>query len=204
MSQLKITKVSQAGERCWSVELLGERRALLRSQEGVSKDEVMSVAESLKSEGPGAPVLEASKVQPGEAAWVIEKAREGWAVRFTPVTETSFELLLKLDGGSEPPKAATEAIALVKKCLEDVEIVWGPPIAIKIDNEPHEAPENPMLAKEILRLGGLDPDSHYLVQIKDGQRIKYEGKGEQPIFLFDGAEFVGHYTGPRGVSQLDG
>ena len=199
MSQLKITKVSQAGERCWSVELLGEGSALLRSQEGVSRNEMKSVVESLKSEGPGAPVLEASKVQPGEAAWVIEKARGDWEVQFTPVTETSFELLLKLDGGGEPPKAEEEAIALVKKCLEDVEIVWGP-ITIKIDNEPHEAPENPMSANDILRLGGLDPDSHYLVQIKDGERIKYEGKGEQLISLFDGAEFVGHYTGPRGVS----
>ncbi len=200
MSQLKITKVSQAGERCWSVELLGEGSALLRSQEGVSRDKVQSVTESLKSEGPGAPVLEASKVKPGEAAWVIEKARGGWAVQFTPVTETSFELLPKLDGGGDPSKAAEEAIALVKKCLEEVEIVWGLPITIKIDNEPHEAPENPMSANDILRLGGLDPDSHYLVQIKDGQRFKYEGKGEQLLALFDGAEFVGHYTGPRGVS----
>ena len=75
MSQLKISKVSEAGERCWGVELFGEGGALLRSQEGVSRDEVISVAESLKSEGPGAPVVEASKVQPGEAAWVIEKAR---------------------------------------------------------------------------------------------------------------------------------
>ena len=201
MSQLKITKVSQTG---WGMELLGEGSVLLRSQKSMSKDEVISVTESLKSEGPKAPVLEASKVQPGEEAWVIEKARGGWAVQFTPVTETSFELLLKLDEGGEPPKAAEEAIALVKKCLEDVKIVWGPPIAIKIDNEPYEAPENPMSANDILRLGGLDPDNHYLVQIKDGERIKYEGKGEQPIFLLDGAEFVGHYTGPRVVSQLDG
>lgn len=204
MSQLKISKAAEAGDHCWGVELLGDGGALLRSQEALSRAEVRSVAESLKSEGPGAPLLEAGKVQPGETAWVIEKARGGWAVRFTPVTKTSFQLLLKLDGGGEPPKAAAEAITLVKKCLEDVEIVWGPPIPIKIDNEPYEAPENPMLADDILRLGSLDPDSHYLVQIKDGKRIKYDGEGDQPIDLFDGAEFVGHYTGPRGVSQLDG
>ena len=178
MSLLKIRKVSEAGERCWGVELLDEAGALLRSQEGVSRGEVMSVAETLKSEGPGAPVLEDSKVQPGQAAWVIEKAGGGWAVRFTPVAVTSFELLLKLEAGGEPPKAAAEAIALVKKCLADAEIVWDPPITIMIDDEPHEAQENPMSANDILRLGGLDPDSNYLVQIKDGERIKYEGKGE--------------------------
>ena len=204
MSLLNITKVSDEGERCWGVELLGEVGVLLRSQEGVSGVEVVSIAESLRTEGPKAPLLEDNKVQPGEAAWVIEKARGGWAVRFTPVTVTSFQLLLKLDGGGEPPKAAAEAMVLVKKCLDDVEIVWDPPIAITIDHEPHEAPENPMSANDILRLGGLDPDSNYLVQITDGERIKYEGKGEELIFLYEGAAFVGHYTGPKGVSQLDG
>ncbi len=204
MSQLKISKVSETGEGCWGVELLGDGGALLRSQEGVSRDEVMSVAESLKSEGPGAPVLEPSKVRPGEAAWVIEKARGGWAVRFTPVKETSFELLLKLDGGGDPPKAAEEAIAVVKKCLEDVEVLWVPPLTVTIDHEPHEASENPMSANALLRLGGLEPDSNYLVQIKDGERIRYEGKGEELIFLYEGAAFVGHYTGPKGVSQLGG
>ena len=204
MSILNITKVSDEGERCWGVELLGEVGVLLRSQEGVSGVEVVSIAETLRSEGPKAPLLNDGKVQPGEPAWVIEKARGGWAVRFTPVTVTSFQLLLKLDGGGEQPKAAAEAMALVKKCLDDVEIVWDPPIAITIDHEPHEAPDNPMSANDILRLGDLDPDSNYLVQIKDGERIRYEGKSEELIFLYEGAAFVGHYTGPKGVSQLDG
>ena len=212
MSLLKIRKVSETGERCWGVELLDDAGALLRGREGVSKGDVTSMAKTLKAEGPGAPVLEDDKVQPGQAAWVIEKARGGWAVRFTPVAATSFDLLLKPEAGGESPKAAAEAIALVKKCLADAEIAWDPPedapedapITIKIDNEPHDAPENPMSANAILRLGGLDPDSHYLVQIKDGDRIKYKGKGEQQIILYEGAEFVGHYTGPKGVSQLDG
>ena len=204
MSLLSIVKVSEAGERCWGVELLGEESALLRSQQGVSGGDVMSVAETLRSEGPGAPVLEDDKVQPGEAAWVFEKARGGWAVRFTPVTVTSFELLLKLGAGGEPPKAAAEAIAAVKKCLDGAKIVWEPPIAITIDNEPCEAQENPMSANDILRLGGLDPDSNYLVQIRDGERITYDAKGKQLIFLYEGATFVGHYTGPKGVSQVDG
>lgn len=75
MSQLKISKVSEAGERCWGVELLGEGGTLLRSREGVSSAEALALAASLKSEGPGAPVVEVDKVQPGEAAWVIEKVR---------------------------------------------------------------------------------------------------------------------------------
>ena len=204
MSLLKIRRVSKTGERCWGVELLDDAGALLRSREGTSQGDVMSIATTLKSEGPAAPLLEDDKVQPGQAAWVLEKTRSGWTVRFTPVSATSFDLLLKPETGGEPPKAAAKAMALVKKCLNDAEIVWQPPITIKIDCEPHEAPENPMSANAILRLGGLDPDNNYLIQIKDGERIGYQGKGEQPIFLYEGAEFVGHYTGPKGVSQLYG
>ncbi|MYE33719.1 MAG: hypothetical protein F4X23_02575 [Gemmatimonadales bacterium] len=203
MSRLKIGKVSE-GERCWGVELFDESGALLRSLEGVGADEVRSVAEILKSEGPGALVLEDSKVEPDEAAWVIEKVRGGWAVRFTPVAATLFELLVKLDAKGEPSKAAEEAMALVKKCLDDADIVWEPPITIKIDGELHEARENPMSANDILRLGGLDPGSNYLVEIRDGERIKYEGNGEQQIFLYEGAVFVGHYTGSKGVSHFHG
>ena len=77
------------------------------------------------------------------------------------------------------------------------------PVTIKIDNEPYEAPENPMTANDILRLGRLDPACHYLVQVMDGERIRYEGKGKQPIELFTGATFVGHYTGEKGVSQSE-
>ncbi|MCY4058616.1 MAG: hypothetical protein OXG44_11505 [Gammaproteobacteria bacterium] len=204
MSLLKIRKVSEAGEHCWGVELLDETGPLLRSREGASKDDVTSIATTLKSEGPAAPLLEDDKVQPGQAAWVIAKARGGWVVRFTPLPATSFDLLLKPETGVEPPKAAAEAMALVKKCLNDAEIVWQPPITIKIDSEPHQAAENPMSANDILRLGGLDPDSNYLVQIKDGERIKYDGKGTELIILYEGAAFVGHYTGSKGVSRLDG
>ncbi len=204
MSLLNITKVSNEDERCWGVELLGEMGLLLRSQEGVSGAEAVSIAETLRSEGPKAPLLEDSKVQLGQTAWVIKKARSGWAVQFTSVTVSSFQLLLKLDGGGEPPKAAADAITLVKKCLDDAEIVWNPPISITIDHEPYQAPANPMTANDLLRLGGLDPANHYLVQIKASERIKYDGRGEQPIFLYDGAKSVGHYTGEKPVSQLDG
>ena len=69
MAILNIAKVCDEGERCWGVELLGAVGALLRSQNGVSGAEAMSIAEILRSEGPRAPLLEDSKVQSGEAAW---------------------------------------------------------------------------------------------------------------------------------------
>lgn len=71
---------------------------------------------------------------------------------------------------------------------------------IEIDNELYTAPEKTMSANEILKLGGLDPNENYLVQIKRHARISYKGKGDEKIDLFDGAKFVGHYIGSTGVS----
>ena len=210
MSLLKVTKLSDQGELCWGVVLLDdEGNGLLRSLKGASKHDAGLMAESLKFEGAEAPISENGNQQADQPTWIIEKTAQGWTVRFTPVAETSFDLFLKPEAAAGPPKVAVEAVESVKECLRDVEVVWEPleeeptsgQITIKIDNEPYEAPKNPMTANEILQLGGLDPDSNYLVQIKDGERIKYEDKGEQPIDLFEGATFVGHYTGEKGVSQ---
>lgn len=209
MSQLKITKLSVSGELCWGLSLFDDKgNELLRSLKGVSKHDVASMAETLKFEGAKAPLSENWKEEADRPTWIIKKTDLGWTVHFTSVVVTSFSLVFKPEATAEPPKVAVEAVETVKECLADVEIVWEPPeeeptsgsITIKIDNEPYEAPENPMTANDILRLGDLDPDSHYLVQIKDGERIKYEGKGEQRIYLFEGATFVGHYTGEKGVS----
>ena len=130
MSLLKITKVSDAGERCWGVVLLDDgENPVLRSAKGVSKGDVTSMAKTLKFEGPGAPVSEAGKADPVQPTWVIEKTDQGWAVRFTPVASTYFDLLLKPEAAAEPPKVAVEALVAVKRCLADVEVVWDPPEA---------------------------------------------------------------------------
>ena len=56
MSLLNITKVSDAGERCWGVVLFDDSgAALLKSEQGVRKGEVTSIAKALKFRGPGPP-----------------------------------------------------------------------------------------------------------------------------------------------------
>ena len=130
MSLLKIMKVSEAGERCWGVVLLDDDGSpLLRNLKGVSKRDVASMAKILKFEGPGARVSEDGKEEPGRPTWIIEKTAEGWAVRFTPVEATSFDLLLKPEAVVEPPKVAVEAVESAKGCLANVEIAWDPPEA---------------------------------------------------------------------------
>ena len=52
MSMLNITKVADTGEQCWGVVLLDDKRAaLLRSEKGLRKGEITSIAKALKFEG---------------------------------------------------------------------------------------------------------------------------------------------------------
>ena len=123
--------MSDAGERCWGVVVLNENgMAILRSEKGVTKGEVNAIAKTLKFEGSGAPV--AVEEKPGDAnkpAWVIEKTDHGWLVRFTPVSVTPFDVILKPEDASGPPKIAVEAVEAIKICLAKAEIKWDPPEA---------------------------------------------------------------------------
>ena len=116
MALLNITKVSDAGERCWGVLLFGaDDIPLLRSEKGVIKGEVASIAKALKFEGPGAPVeVEDNVGESNDPAWVIEKTDRGWVVRFTRVAATVFSLMLKPEDAAGPPKVAQEAVLAVK------------------------------------------------------------------------------------------
>ena len=131
MSLLSITKVSNTGEQCWGVVLFDEDNApILRSDKGVRKGEVISVAKALKFEGPGAPVVVDEQTGKSNApTWAIEKTDRGWFVRFTPVAVTSFDLMLKPDDTAGSPKIAEEAVEAVKNCLVQAEIKWNPPEA---------------------------------------------------------------------------
>ena len=131
MSILTITKVSNEGEQCWGIVLFNEDNVpILRSEKGVRKGEVTSIAKALKHEGPGAPVVVTEKAEESDGpGWVIEKTDRGWVVRFTLVAATSFNLLLKPEDAAGPPKIAEEAVEVVKRCLAQAEIKWDPPEA---------------------------------------------------------------------------
>lgn len=131
MCLLTITKVSDAGERCWGVVLVdGDGVPILRSEKGVRKAEVVSVAKVLKFEGPSTPVIEEGKGREENGpVWSIEKAGPGWIARFSRVRLTSFELLSTGDDVAGSSKAAAEAVEAGKRCLAKVEIKWDPPEA---------------------------------------------------------------------------
>lgn len=72
---------------------------------------------------------------------------------------------------------------------------------IYIDGEPFEAPEKTMTANEILSLGGLSTDEHYLVEIKGKHQESFAGKGSEDIHLHEDSKFISVFTGATPVAD---
>ena len=129
MSLLRITEIVQVGEHRWGISLTDDTgKPILQSTDPLAKGVALSTAKVLKHKGPDAPVLEES---PGRvvSAWVPEKTDLGWQVRFTLVSETVFDLLLKPEDAREDIKVVENALKTVKANLVKAEIKWDPPEA---------------------------------------------------------------------------
>lgn len=70
-----------------------------------------------------------------------------------------------------------------------------------IDGEAFEAPEKTMTANEILSLGGLSTDEHYVVEIKGKHQESFEGKSDEEIHLHEGSKFISVFTGATPVAD---
>lgn len=76
-------------------------------------------------------------------------------------------------------------------------------IHFSVDGEPYETTKRELTPNEIIHdFAGLDPASHYLVQIRGHERISFEGKGDVPIKMHNGLRFQVISTGPTPVSAL--
>ena len=56
-----------------------------------------------------------------------------------------------------------------------------------------------MAVNDILLLGGLATDKHYLIQIKGKEQIAF--KENEKIDLYEGIVFISQYTGEMPVSE---
>ena len=73
-------------------------------------------------------------------------------------------------------------------------------IEILLDGEPLQIPNKKISPNEILKLAGLEPATHYLVQVKNRHQISYQGKGDEPIQVHDDDVFVSLSTEPTQTS----
>jgi hypothetical protein len=73
-------------------------------------------------------------------------------------------------------------------------------ITFTVDAEPVTTSESELTPDAILRLAGLDPTSHYLVQVDGRHQTSYERHGDEPIRVHEHEVFVSVSTGPTPVS----
>lgn len=69
-----------------------------------------------------------------------------------------------------------------------------------VDDERLETPHRELTPTQILALAGLDPMTHYLVEIEGHRQISYKDEPDKPIHMRDGLRFISVSTGPTPVS----
>lgn len=69
-----------------------------------------------------------------------------------------------------------------------------------VDGEDQSTTEHVLTPSQILGNAGVDPASHYLVQIEGQHRTSYEGKPDEPIHMHEHMKFISVSTGPTPVS----
>jgi hypothetical protein len=77
----------------------------------------------------------------------------------------------------------------------------GRVIHYMVDGEPQETTKHKLTVAEIMRLAGVDPAKHYLIQLKShGGEQSYKDQPEIVIHLHEGMKFITASLGPTPVS----
>lgn len=69
-----------------------------------------------------------------------------------------------------------------------------------VDGEQQKTMERRLTPRQIIVNAGLNPDDHYLVQIRGRAQISYKDRMDKPIEMKDGMEFVTVFCGTAPVS----
>lgn len=70
----------------------------------------------------------------------------------------------------------------------------------EVDGEEQHTTEKTLTAREILSLAGIDPETHYLVELHGEDQDSYEGKADATIHMHQHQRFVSIATGSTPVS----
>ena len=80
-----------------------------------------------------------------------------------------------------------------------------PTFNYKVDTEEQSTTSHILTPKHILSNAGIDPTTHYLVQIEGNKRTSYQTTPDQEIHMHEHMAFISISTGPTPVSlQEDG
>jgi len=69
-----------------------------------------------------------------------------------------------------------------------------------VDDEAQSTNLHEMTPRQILTNAGIDPASHYLVQIEGNHKVSYEKNPDETIHMHQHMKFISVSTGPTPVS----
>jgi hypothetical protein len=70
-----------------------------------------------------------------------------------------------------------------------------------VDDEPQSTNEHTLTPRQILTKAGIDPETHYLVQIKGQAQESYKDKLDEEIHMHQHMKFISVYIGETPVSR---
>lgn len=73
-------------------------------------------------------------------------------------------------------------------------------ISYTVDDEPFETAERTLTPRKILELAGIDPATHYLVQVEGRHQTSYQAEPEATLHMRPGMTFISVSTAPTPVS----
>lgn len=76
----------------------------------------------------------------------------------------------------------------------------GHEVRFSVDGDELKTPRAELTADQILALAGIDPKTHYLVEIEGHRQISYKDEPHKHIHMRDGLQFISVSTGPTPVS----
>ena len=128
MPVLEINNTGDLGERCWGLTLTtDDGLAILRTTTALVKGVAHTTAKVLRQKGPDAPFIEGTPDLSGPA-WVAEKDDNAWLLRFTFVSETLFDPLVKPEDADDI-KSAERVVVEIRSNLAKADVTWNPPEA---------------------------------------------------------------------------
>jgi hypothetical protein len=84
--------------------------------------------------------------------------------------------------------------------VEQKETKSGPVFDYTVDDEPQSTTEHTLTPNQILAKAGIDPATHYLVQIIGNTQKSYKDTPNEPIHMHEHMKFVSVFTGSTPVS----
>lgn len=73
-------------------------------------------------------------------------------------------------------------------------------ITFTVDGEPVETTERELTAVEIMQLASVDPETHYLKEIRGQRQISYKDRPNEPIRIRQNQRFITNSLEPTPVS----